>query len=231
MSVFTKKDITRSKTLGERLRKVREEARVSLQEAADDTGIRLAYLAALENENYKDLPGPVYIENFLKRYAEYLKVSPDFVLDLYKHQGQKALKKEYRVKWPLSEKRPREVITPRVLKLIGIGLIMLIGLGYVGFEVMKIFSPPSLSVSSPAFDMTVTAVTIPVTGSTDPDITLTVNGKQIYLDEKGNFSEVVSLQAGLNNITVSAVKKRSKPTVITRRILLQTGQPQIQTNL
>ncbi|MFH1228704.1 MAG: hypothetical protein V1701_12490, partial [Planctomycetota bacterium] len=83
----------------------------------------------------------------------------------------------------------------------------------------------------PADNVTVTAVTIPVTGSTEPDVVLTVNGKQIYLDEKGNYSEIVSLQAGLNVITVAAAKKRSKPTVVTRRILLQTDQPQIQTTL
>lgn len=217
--------------MGERLRKVREEAGVTLQEAADDTSIRLAYLEALENGNFQDLPGPVYIENFLKRYAEYLKVSPDFVIDLYKHQVQKAVKNKYRTKWPLSDSRPRAIITPRILKLVGIGLIVLIGLGYIGFEVMRIFSPPQLSVSNPADNLTVSTVTVPVTGSTEPDITLTVNGKQIYVDEAGDFSEVVSLQAGLNVITVSAVKKRSKPTVITRRILLDTDQPQIQTNL
>ncbi len=231
MSAFTKKDITRSKTLGERLRKVREEAGATLAEAADATGIRQLYLEALEKGAYTEIPGPVYIENFLKRYADFLKVSPEFVIDLYKHQEQKVLKKEYRTKWPLAEGRQRVIITPRILKFIGISLVVLIGLGYVGFEVMRIFSPPRLTVSSPGDNLTVSEVTIPVTGSTEPDITLTVNGKQIYLDEKGNFSEIVSLQAGLNVITVSAAKKRSKPTVVTRRILVQTDQPQIQTSL
>lgn len=231
MGSFTKRDISRSKTLGERLRKVREETHITIEEAADKTKIRRTYLEALEQGTYADLPGPVYIENFLKRYAEFLKVSPDFVIDVYRHQVQKTLKKEYKPRWPLSQKPPREVITPRVLRLIGIGLIILVGLGYVGFEVMKIFSPPALTVTAPADNLTVASVTITVTGTTDPDATLTVNGKEIYLDERGNFSEIVSLQEGLNVIDVSSVKKRSKPTVVTRRILLHSDVPQLQVEL
>ncbi|MFA5051746.1 MAG: helix-turn-helix domain-containing protein [Patescibacteria group bacterium] len=231
MAAFTKKAITRSKTLGERLKKVREEAGISLDAAADKTQVRKQYLEALERGTYADLPGPVYIENFLKRYAEFLGVSPDFVIDVYKHQDQKSLKKEYKQRWPLSHVPPREVITPRVLKLVGIGLLILVGLGYVGFEVMKIFSPPALTVVTPTDYLTVTAVSLPVAGSTDPDATLTVNDKQIFLDEKGNFSETISLQEGLNVITISAEKKRSKATVVTRRILLRSDQPQLQTEL
>ncbi|MFH0804998.1 MAG: helix-turn-helix domain-containing protein [Patescibacteria group bacterium] len=219
MPLFSIKSLQRSKTLGERLRKVREEAGLSLGQAAQQTQIRQQYLEALERGTYGLLPGPVYIESFLKRYAGYLGVSSDYVIALYRQQDQRTLQREYRQTFTQPVHRTvRDIITPRRIRYTLIGLVIAAGLTYLGFEVANIFSPPELAVTRPLEYSTAPESTVMVAGTTQPEARLTINGKQVFLDQGGAFTEQVSLKDGINEITVSAIKERSKATVVVRHV-------------
>lgn len=222
MPLFNKRLIQRSRTLGERLKKVRQEAGLSLEEVEQKIQIRKRYLEAIEQGDYSTLPGPVYIESFLKKYAEFLKVSSEFVLDLYHQQDKKVLKNKYRPDTPLSrQKLPKEIITPKLIRNVIIAVAILACLTYLGFEVTRIFSPPDLVVASPEDFVTVHQGSIEIRGKTEPEATLTINGKRIFLDEQGDFLESINLDEGLNTITISATKKRSKANVATRHVLFK----------
>ncbi|MBE9008205.1 helix-turn-helix domain-containing protein [Fortiea sp. LEGE XX443] len=52
------------------LRQVREEKSIQLEEVAKKTNIRLASLKALDAGNFEDLPEPIYIQGFIRRYAD-----------------------------------------------------------------------------------------------------------------------------------------------------------------
>jgi cytoskeletal protein RodZ len=54
------------------LRQVREAKSMRLEEVALKTNIRLACLKALDDENFDELPEPVYIQGFIRRYADVL---------------------------------------------------------------------------------------------------------------------------------------------------------------
>lgn len=58
--------------LGSLLRQTREARGLTLTEVANDTFIRCQYLQALEEADLSRLPEPVYVQGFLKRYADYL---------------------------------------------------------------------------------------------------------------------------------------------------------------
>ena len=222
MAVFKKREVQRTRTLGERLRKVREEANISLKEAAAATQIRKDYLTALEEGNYSHLPGPVYIESFLKKYATFLKVSSDFVLELFNQQEKKVLRHGFKSNFftPKSSV-PKLIITPKLNRNIIIGLIIVACLVYIGFEISNIFSPPNLTVSAPADFLTVRQTTIEVSGSTLPEALLTINGKEVILKPDGNFSAFVNLTEGINEIKISATKEHSKETTVVRRVLFE----------
>lgn len=222
MAVFKKREVQRTRTLGERLRKVREEAKISLKEAAAATQIRKDYLAALEDGNYSRLPGPVYIESFLKKYATFLKVSSDFVLELYNQQEKKVLRRGFKSNFftPKSSV-PKSIITPKLNRSIIIGVIIAACLVYVGFEISNIFYPPNLTVSAPADFLTVQQTTIVVSGSTMPEALLTINGKEVILEPDGNFSASVNLTEGINEIKISAAKEHSKERTVIRRVLFE----------
>ncbi len=58
--------------IGEKLRQVRKERQITLEEAESLTKIRRKYIAALENEQFQVLPDRVYARYFLVSYARFL---------------------------------------------------------------------------------------------------------------------------------------------------------------
>lgn len=56
-------------SLGAQLRQARERRGVSLRELSDQTRIARRYLEAIEEDNYKELPGGIFNRSFIKAYA------------------------------------------------------------------------------------------------------------------------------------------------------------------
>jgi len=69
--------------MGELLREARHRRGISVDEAEVQTRIRKKYLVALEEEDYSQLPEPVYARGFLQIYAEFLGIDPEFAGKLY----------------------------------------------------------------------------------------------------------------------------------------------------
>jgi cytoskeleton protein RodZ len=57
-------------SLGARLRQAREARGVSLRELSDQTRIARRYLEAIEQDDYKELPGGIFNRSFIKAYAK-----------------------------------------------------------------------------------------------------------------------------------------------------------------
>ncbi|MGB7875846.1 MAG: RodZ domain-containing protein [Anaerolineales bacterium] len=68
-------------TIGQRLEKARLSRHLLLEEVAEATRIRLAYLQALEADDFSALPSPVQARGFLRNYAEYLDLDLDRIVD------------------------------------------------------------------------------------------------------------------------------------------------------
>jgi len=75
-----------SPSLPDRLTMAREKKGVDLVRAERDTKIRVRYLSALEQGDYRDLPGAVYTKGFLRNYAIYLGLDPEDVLRQWRRE-------------------------------------------------------------------------------------------------------------------------------------------------
>lgn len=71
--------------LGDLLREARIEKGLTLEEVENLTKIRKRYLEAIEEGDYKVLPGPFYVRAFVKSYAETVGLNADQVLRIYRH--------------------------------------------------------------------------------------------------------------------------------------------------
>lgn len=60
------------KTIGDGLKKRRQELNLSLKEAENATSIRMGYLQAIEEGEMSKLISPVYAQGFVKQYAAFL---------------------------------------------------------------------------------------------------------------------------------------------------------------
>ncbi|MBK1986967.1 helix-turn-helix domain-containing protein [Sphaerospermopsis aphanizomenoides BCCUSP55] len=72
MTVFNECQQEQLKEITARLRTIRQEQHISLEEIAIQTHIRLAFLQALEEWRFEDLPEPVFVQGFIRRYADKL---------------------------------------------------------------------------------------------------------------------------------------------------------------
>lgn len=84
-----------SLTLGEKLKQAREARGLSISEVAEQTRISALYLASIENNDYKPLPGGIFNKGFVKSYAKFVKIDDQEALQDYSRllaeQGDSAL--------------------------------------------------------------------------------------------------------------------------------------------
>lgn len=73
-------------SIGEILREAREKRGLSLSDVENETKIRSKYLAALESEDFKEIPGDAYVLGFLRNYARFLNLDSDQIVNSYKSQ-------------------------------------------------------------------------------------------------------------------------------------------------
>jgi transcriptional regulator with XRE-family HTH domain len=73
-------------TLGEELRQARENKGISLRQISDATHIGIRFLQAMEQDNYKILPGGIFNRAFVKNFARYVGVDEEHALAKYQQQ-------------------------------------------------------------------------------------------------------------------------------------------------
>ncbi len=59
-----------------KLKEAREKAGYTVEEIAEILKIRRQYIVSLEDENFQDIPGQVYVEGYTKIYYEFLNLDP-----------------------------------------------------------------------------------------------------------------------------------------------------------
>ncbi len=212
MNSFSKKEI-HTKHLGERLAEIRERKGFSIEEAAKVTKINLKYLRYLEAGQYDKLPAEVYVRGFLKNYADFLSIREEDVLRIYDKEKKifRNIKEKDRPSQPPNKIKLPVVILP--LKLI---ISLLFGLFFIALawyfyvEAGKFSETPRLLVYKPLNNSVIKNSSTEVSGVTDVGNTVSLNGKNIFVDENGKFRERVSLRVGLNELVIKAKNKFGK---------------------
>jgi cytoskeletal protein RodZ len=72
-------------SFGEELRREREIRGISLKEIADATKISKRFLDAIERNDHRTLPAPVFTRGFIREYARYLGLSADEIVNRYNY--------------------------------------------------------------------------------------------------------------------------------------------------
>jgi cytoskeletal protein RodZ len=72
-------------TFGEELRREREIRGISLKEIADATKISKRFLEAIERNDHKTLPAPVFTRGFVREYARYLGLNAEEIVNRYNY--------------------------------------------------------------------------------------------------------------------------------------------------
>ncbi|OGI25158.1 MAG: hypothetical protein A3J76_03060 [Candidatus Moranbacteria bacterium RBG_13_45_13] len=226
---FTKKKVN-SYTLGEQLKKLRSDGRVTLHEVSRETKIPVKYLVMIEEGDYEKLPPDVYVKGFLKSYAEYLGVDTGKLISLYLRDKdiKKNLGKNGHIdEAPKAPKVPRFVITPKMMTAAAVVLVAISGFYYLYREIGRFAALPRLVVTEPTGDISIEGNSITVSGLTDQDAKLAINGEPVMVKENGEFQENILLQEGVNTVIVSAMNRFGKNASRTLNIKSNYEKPEM----
>ena len=61
-----------TQSIGEKLRLARETRGIALREISEQTRISMRYLEAIENDDYRHLPGGIFNRSFIRAYAKFI---------------------------------------------------------------------------------------------------------------------------------------------------------------
>jgi len=211
-----------SESVAKQLRSARQAKNLKLKETAKKLNINEKYLAALEEGKYGELPRGVYEKNFLRDYALFLGLSYDQIakdyeteINLFEPKRQKEIFSKQVVKgrllWAM----------PKIIKNIVIFLTILTCFIYLAYRVNKIISPPLLIIDRPGVNLIIKENSILVSGRTENEANLTINGETVLSDKNGNFSQTINLKNGLNKIIITASKKYGRNNTIEREVLVK----------
>ncbi|HJT63377.1 MAG TPA: helix-turn-helix transcriptional regulator, partial [Candidatus Limnocylindria bacterium] len=141
-----------SRTLGQTLRAAREGKRWDIARAERETRIRARYLVALEAGDYRDLPDPVYTRGFVRNYAQYLGLDPNWCLDLYRletHPGEKATPAPTAPRPTSVEPRGTTLVTTSRLVRLALLVVVVAFVAYLAYQFLTFAGTPVLTVTDP----------------------------------------------------------------------------------
>lgn len=211
---------TTPKTLGEKLRTLRRSQAVSLEILEKMTRVRRQYLEALEWGRYEILPDPLYTRNFIRSYARALQADETYFLELYEEEsGRTDLLDPHRL--PRERvKRGSFFVSTRFMSALALLFVAFGMIGYLGFQASHLLAPPEIVVMNPTDQSAVSSALLPVQGYVENDeVQVSINGKEVVVNEDQTFSLTLDLTRGLNVITIEAKRRYSRPAVIYRRVV------------
>ncbi len=208
--------------VGTMLHDVRTKKKIDLETVAKDLYIKAAYLTAIENSDYENIPADPYGIGFVRSYANYLGLNSTRITQLFKEETDSDKNKnvDYLVLEPQNE-----TTAPNPKYLI-ISLVM-IALGYILWSSFSGSTEPKEEITSTtvsqdypmqidAFEQSDTALTDSETDSaTDQQITVT---DAVFVDE----SAVSASDAENNQPEATQVTETPKEDIVLLKVKKET---------
>lgn len=195
-------------TIGKILKDARESKNITLMDLENTTKIKKDFISKIEKEDWNNLPEFPVVSGFVKNIANSLDLSVDNV--------NATLRRDYPPKKLRINPKPdinnKFTWSPKLTFAIGVSVLVLVVLGYLGLQYKKFITPPELTVNSPKQNEIITQNKIKVSGKTTTDVSLTVNNQPITLDQDGAFITIIEITKETKNLVFKATSRSGKVT-------------------
>lgn len=209
------------KTVGDILRKKREQEKLTYVDVEKTTKIRKTYLEALEKGEYHNLPPAAFTRGFIKNYSGYLGLDTKEILALYRREFDE--RKDKRLipnDISTSSDEIKFNLTPGKLTIFIVFGLLIGFFSYIGYQYKNLSGGPGLIVYSPQENALTSKKEIEVSGKTESETTVKINGQTIDV-YNGKFSQIITLSDGLNSIAIEAIGRNGKSSKIERHIMAE----------
>lgn len=195
-----------------------------MQEIAEEIKVSAKFLRAIEEGSYDLLPNPIYTRGFIRNYAAALNLDPEKqVLPFYRREMKSDPTQSKPKAPPQPINKPRLNITPKVLFVTVASVAIILFLGALFWQYRSFANQPVLIINQPAANVTITTDFVTVSGRTDTNAWLTINGETVHISEDGDFRTVIDLKKGVNRLELRATNQLGKETVKERVVTVKTA--------
>lgn len=208
------------------LRETRERLSLTRDEVAVRTNIPLSYVGLLEDGGNATGSGmDAYTRIYLKAYAKFLGLDAAAMMTAFAAETARARQMHRPAstrRHPITAVSGKEMASaPRIIRrVIGV-LVVGAVIAFFGSQLVKLVSPPSITILSPKDGMVTSDPTVAIEGRTEHEVSLTINGKPVNVDGDGRFTDSMDLREGVNLIRVIGTRKHSKEMIVERRVIVQ----------
>lgn len=105
-----------------------------------------------------------------------------------------------------------------ILTYIGIGIVIVVFVGYVLFQARLLISGPRVQITE-EFAVVQTERQITLIGTAKNITDITINGNPIVTDAEGNFSYTIVLENGYNKTSIRAHDRYGRETVLEKEFV------------
>lgn len=219
-------------TAGEVIKNKRDSLGKDLNSVSIDTKIQRRFLEYIENNQFEKFDSKVFATGFIKIYSKYLGLDVEKILALYRRSTLVDVKAKD-TKSVLTKKRklPSIQISPKVLAIFTLVVFLLFTIGYVGYQIYKFQTPPTLTIIQPVDEYVSEEEAIILKGITQRSVLISVNDQPIEVNSEGEFETEILLTDGVNTITIKAKKSSNsnlESTKTVKVIYSPTQQEDIQ---
>lgn len=224
-------------TAGEVLKKKRNSLGRSLETSSQETRIQKRFLSYIENNEFDKFDSEVFLTGFIKIYSQYLGLDTEKVLALYRRSAPRKRMMKNQWKGLKISRLKKFIFTPKALVTTLSVLFFLVVFGYIGLQIYKFQSPPTLTINTPINESTTDQANITIQGNTQPGVILEIDDAVVNIGSNGDFSHEIALNEGINIITIKARKNANnilestevRKITYTKPTEQQTSEPTVKT--
>ena len=207
------------KKISEILKDARIDKKFSLIHLENITKIKISFIEAIEKEDWDALPPFPTVLGFVKSLATALSIDENMAVAVLKRDYPP---KNLRIS-PSPDVANKFVWSPKLTFALGVGIILIILLGYLGIQYIHFISPPRLLIESPKEDQMITTGNVDVFGKTDSDAKVIINSQPVEVSLDGKFNVSLEVVPETREIVITASSRSGKITEVRRTINVQSN--------
>lgn len=198
--------------LGEKLR----DKNISIEKLSELSGVSIKYLENMLKGDPEHLPSAPYLRGYFMKIGEVLNFDGEEAWKLWNDRS------EVNRSGSLDRLPINRFARKSMTKYIWLSILPVLVLIYLAVQLPRIFGTPLLYIEYPKTNPTSSFTDrVVVSGTLQNGKELYVNGERVPLEDSGAWQKGVLLQAGQNNIEITAKKFLGRSVVVEKQIFYE----------
>jgi cytoskeletal protein RodZ len=202
------------RTIGQILKDYRKKKKYSFEKVERLTKIKKNFLQSIEKEEWNKLPEYPVVAGFVRSFAGVIGANKDHMVA--------TLRRDYPPKKISVNPKPDIAKSfswsPKLTSVVVTVFAVLLIFSYLVIQYINFSKNPNIEVIYPQEGEVVLSTGLKVRGKVDNDVTVYVNNQPALISDNGDFETEIEISENTDEVTIKAISRAGKETIITRKI-------------